>query len=444
MLRTVSDIGRLIPFSFFILVPFMELLLPVALKVFPSLLPTTFEDADQKEASQKKTLKTRLTTAKLLQEGLEKRLDVLTESDDASECKVEAAQEFKAFMEKIRKGLPLEKDDITKNARWFRDEFTMDGLKRSQLQAMCQFMGIPTYGGDGVLRFQIRHKLRKIQADDRQIHWEGIKSLSTEDLVEANHDRGMPHEGLTRDCLENQLKRWLALSMNSAVPASLLILSRTYVLRTTDQDTAGTGDALKAAIKSMPKNVVEEIQEELADEVLEAIEQKKKVFPNRQVSKVALDEKDGEEVDESHNEDLEEIQEDLEELAREEALIKEEAKLMADKEEKEQLRQAEMAAMQKELADISFALNTYDERLKSIMQATHGMMASTEEEMKSMVDVVEDMVSREEERERLLDLKKKGDGIILVADETQGTLHKHEADATQLAKQLKKAKSISQ
>ena len=34
---------RLIPFSVFVVVPFMEFLLPVALKLFPNMLPSTFE-----------------------------------------------------------------------------------------------------------------------------------------------------------------------------------------------------------------------------------------------------------------------------------------------------------------------------------------------------------------------------------------------------------------
>ena len=42
LVRTVSDLFRLVPFSVFIIVPFMELLLPVALKLFPGMLPSTF------------------------------------------------------------------------------------------------------------------------------------------------------------------------------------------------------------------------------------------------------------------------------------------------------------------------------------------------------------------------------------------------------------------
>ena len=42
--RTTQDLLRLIPFAVFVIVPFMELLIPVVLKVFPNALPSTFED----------------------------------------------------------------------------------------------------------------------------------------------------------------------------------------------------------------------------------------------------------------------------------------------------------------------------------------------------------------------------------------------------------------
>lgn len=46
--RTTADIFRLVPFSIFIIVPFMELLLPVFLKFFPGMLPSTFQSAKDK------------------------------------------------------------------------------------------------------------------------------------------------------------------------------------------------------------------------------------------------------------------------------------------------------------------------------------------------------------------------------------------------------------
>ena len=60
--RTFSDLVRLVPFSFFIIIPFMELLLPVALKLFPNMLPSTFQASYQREENMKKQLKLRLGT----------------------------------------------------------------------------------------------------------------------------------------------------------------------------------------------------------------------------------------------------------------------------------------------------------------------------------------------------------------------------------------------
>lgn len=50
-LRTCADGFRLLPFLVFIIVPFMEFLLPVALKLFPNMLPSTFETQSKKVIS---------------------------------------------------------------------------------------------------------------------------------------------------------------------------------------------------------------------------------------------------------------------------------------------------------------------------------------------------------------------------------------------------------
>jgi len=67
LVRTVSDLFRLVPFSVFIIVPFMELLLPVALKLFPGMLPSTFTSADDREVKLRRALKAKLEYARFLQ-----------------------------------------------------------------------------------------------------------------------------------------------------------------------------------------------------------------------------------------------------------------------------------------------------------------------------------------------------------------------------------------
>lgn len=47
LVRTVSDLFRLVPFSIFIIVPFMELALPIFIKLFPNMLPSTFQEASK-------------------------------------------------------------------------------------------------------------------------------------------------------------------------------------------------------------------------------------------------------------------------------------------------------------------------------------------------------------------------------------------------------------
>ena len=51
--RVITDLFRLIPFSFFIIIPAMEIFLPVAIWLFPNMVPSQF--ADEKQRSERKT-----------------------------------------------------------------------------------------------------------------------------------------------------------------------------------------------------------------------------------------------------------------------------------------------------------------------------------------------------------------------------------------------------
>jgi LETM1 and EF-hand domain-containing protein 1 len=66
--RTTADIFRLVPMLVFVLVPFMELLLPVALKLFPNMLPSTFQDELKREEALKREIGARLAVARFLQD----------------------------------------------------------------------------------------------------------------------------------------------------------------------------------------------------------------------------------------------------------------------------------------------------------------------------------------------------------------------------------------
>ncbi len=61
---------RLVPMLVFLVVPFMEFLLPVALRLFPNMLPSTFEDKLKKEEELKKRVGAKLEVARFLQARL--------------------------------------------------------------------------------------------------------------------------------------------------------------------------------------------------------------------------------------------------------------------------------------------------------------------------------------------------------------------------------------
>ncbi len=68
LLRTTSDLFRLVPMSMFIIIPFMEFALPFALKLFPNMLPSTFQDSLKAEENMKRELQSRIAMAGFFQE----------------------------------------------------------------------------------------------------------------------------------------------------------------------------------------------------------------------------------------------------------------------------------------------------------------------------------------------------------------------------------------
>ena len=108
LIRTTMDLFRLVPFAIFVIVPFMELLLPVALKLFPNMLPSTFQDKLKKEEALKMELQMRLAVAGFFQETMtemaKKRKDT---ADGAS-----AGKEVLDFVEKARLGEPVPNENV--------------------------------------------------------------------------------------------------------------------------------------------------------------------------------------------------------------------------------------------------------------------------------------------------------------------------------------------
>ncbi|KAH0710706.1 hypothetical protein KY284_012133 [Solanum tuberosum] len=247
--RTTADMFRLVPFAVFIIVPFMEFLLPVFLKLFPNMLPSTFQDKMKEQEALKRRLIARIEYAKFLQDTV-KEMAKEVQNSRSGELK-KTAEDLDEFLSKVRRGAGVTNEEILGFAKLFNDELTLDNISRSRLVSMCKYMGISPYGTDAYLRFMLRKRLQRIKVDDKLIQAEGVESLSEAELREDCRERGML--GLfSVEEMRQQLRDWLDLSLNHSVPSSLLILSRSFTVsgRLKPEEVVG------ATLSSLPDEVV--------------------------------------------------------------------------------------------------------------------------------------------------------------------------------------------
>ncbi|XP_075873386.1 mitochondrial proton/calcium exchanger protein isoform X2 [Nelusetta ayraudi] len=267
-LRTCADVFRLLPFLVFIIVPFMEFLLPVALKLFPNMLPSTFETKSKKEERLKTELRVKLEMAKFLQDTIEE----IALRNKAALGNV--TEEFSTFFQKIRdSGERPSNEQILKFSKLFEDELTLDNLTRPQLVALCRLLELQSIGTNNFLRFQLIMKLRAIRADDKLISEEGVDSLSVTEVQAACRVRGMRSLGVTEQRLREQLSQWLELHLKQQIPTSLLLLSRAMYL----PDTLSPADQLKTTLQTLPDMVTKEAQLMAAEVELSKVDNKTKV-----------------------------------------------------------------------------------------------------------------------------------------------------------------------
>ncbi|KCV72724.1 hypothetical protein H696_00302 [Fonticula alba] len=261
LIRTTSDMFRLVPFIVILVVPFMEIALPLLLKLFPNMLPSTFEDSHQAEERKHKLLKMRLEVASFLQETVENMAVSSSSNNDVAKL----AAEFSTFFSRIRStGEQPSTSDILRFARLFEDQITLDNLPRPQLVAMCRFMGVSSLGTTPLLRNRLRQKIRKLKEDDLMIATEGIHTLNNIELQAVCIQRGIRTTGQTTARLRSELSQWLDLHLNQQVPLTLLILSRIFSMSDPQSGQKETAEqmpeALRATLSSMPDSIVREVQ----------------------------------------------------------------------------------------------------------------------------------------------------------------------------------------
>jgi len=241
-----------------VIVPFAELLLPVALKLFPNLLPSTYEGQTSKDKKANHLRTTRKEVSNFLQ-------DTLKETGLPVSAVNAQKEGFMEFFRKVRAtGESPSHADVVKVCKIFKDDLTLDNLSRPQLVGMTKYMNLNAFGTDMMLRYQIRHRMRQIKRDDRAISFEGVDSLSVPELQMACASRGLRTHGMSPGRLRDDLQMWLDLRLKYGVPSTLLVLSNAFMYtQGKDSEIASQIDALQAVLSSIPEELFHEIELEV-------------------------------------------------------------------------------------------------------------------------------------------------------------------------------------
>lgn len=296
--RTLVDVARLIPFSMFIIVPFAELLLPVALKIFPNLLPSTYESSSDVKKKRARLSKARVNASDFIKKTMEEGGLKLSKRISEQE-----KQAFVSFFDTISNGKTPTREHLIQVARMFKNDQVLDNLSRHQLVAMARYMSLRPFGTDSILRYQIRHRLLTIIKDDKAIDYEGVESLTVPELQTACSQRGIKTQDVSVGRLREDLETWLDLRLRQKIPSTLLILSSAYTYGEHSQGIETYYDALLAVLSSIPDEVYNVAKLELShdsklklnilkeqDEMINEENQREKDTVNQIKDEIKLDE----------------------------------------------------------------------------------------------------------------------------------------------------------
>ena len=219
--RTTQDIIRLVPFAAFLIIPFAELLLPFALKLFPNLLPSTYESSKKRENK----LENLRNTRKLMSQIIKNNKPHFKPNNISEEQKAL----FNRFYTHVRAtGVPESRQQLIEVARLFTDDTVLDNVTRPYLIALAKYMNLQPFGTDVMLRYRIRYSMLELKKDDLSIYYEDAEQLSLPELKTACASRGIRSVDVDASVLYSNLRLWLNMRLKDKIPATLLIMATAY------------------------------------------------------------------------------------------------------------------------------------------------------------------------------------------------------------------------
>ncbi|CCD22618.1 Ylh47p NDAI_0A04620 [Naumovozyma dairenensis CBS 421] len=283
--RTTQDIVRLVPFAAFVLIPFAELLLPVALKLFPNLLPSTYESSKSKASKINSLRKTRELMSNIIKEN-----KVHFKPNDISS---EQKAVFNQFYKHVRAtGEPESREQLIHVAKLFTDDTVLDNLTRPYLVAMAKYMNLQPFGTDVMLRYRIRYKMLDLKKDDLSIYYEDAEQLDSAELRMACTSRGIRVSNISDDNLRNNLRIWLNMRLKDKIPSTLLIMATAYNFGDV-KSKKSLYDALCDVLSGIPDELYHEVKVNIVKE--EEVSAKQKLAQLKEQEEIMKEEEQQEE-----------------------------------------------------------------------------------------------------------------------------------------------------
>jgi len=233
LVRTTSDCFKLVPFSLFIIVPFAELALPLALRLFPNMLPSTFFDKKFDDVTLARTFKAKKEMAEFWQQVVRQRTE---EIFNRMEPDCDKAAALREFQDKLMEGkeYPTLKEILRFSKLFGEEELALRKMSPKQMKALSKMLGISEAGWawPGHLRLVLRHHITQLRREDRDYMWEGIESLTRAELIMACRGRAMRFHEVSEEEMKKDLVRWLELSAsNKEIPTTVLLWIQSFYMK---------------------------------------------------------------------------------------------------------------------------------------------------------------------------------------------------------------------
>jgi len=228
LVRTTGDIFKIIPFSFFIIIPFAELLLPVFIRIFPNMLPSTFFENSYDNATLSRKLKAKQEMASFFQEVVQRRTKQILQEEDHADF--DRAKELQVFQQKLMEGteFPSAKE-VLRFSKLFKNEFKFENMDSENLESMCRILGLKPGHFRPQLVLQLRHHVTGLRMEDRDLLWEGIEHIPETELIEHCKARAIRFD-VDADKMREWLGYWLELSSHKQISISLLLWCQTFFI----------------------------------------------------------------------------------------------------------------------------------------------------------------------------------------------------------------------